>query len=151
MITLTDKDKEMLNLWDQGASSSEVANHFGITRNAVMGRLNRLRKAGFVGYKTTVPPIYRVSKKTDKQERSEIKEIVSEKRKQLKYETGFTLMELEFGMCRYPTRELNPREYFFCGQPTWKGSYCEEHHNICLYPAEKRERSKQSVFVLKKV
>ena len=53
MIIFTDKDKAMLKMWDEGATSSEIANHFGVTRNVIMGRFHRLRSAGFLGYKET--------------------------------------------------------------------------------------------------
>lgn len=150
MIELTARDKEMLKMWDQGRTASEIGKHFKITRNAVMGRLNRLRAAGFVGYKTHKPPIHRLPKKTNKQHRSEIKEIVDAKRRELKLKTGYTLMELEFGMCRYPISGDRASDFMFCGKPVGKSSYCPAHHEICWYPASKRDRDEPSQFTLKR-
>ena len=153
MITLTDKDKEMLKMWDQGATSSEIANHFGVTRNVIMGRFHRLRSAGFLGYKDIsflTPKKFKKPRKTKEEETAEIKRITKEHMGEKRKLMGYSLMELGFGMCRYPIKEEQPKEYRFCGQPTWKQSYCEEHHKLCLYPAEKREKGKTSTFILKK-
>ena len=163
MITLTARDKEMLKMWDRGATSSELANHFGLTRSAVMGRLSRLRAAGHVGYKTKAPPIYRIPKlppaapvnkkphKTAKQKQAEIKALVHQRLQEKLLKHGFSLMELGPDMCRYAIKGDRPPEYRFCGKPTYKNSYCEEHHNLCWIPVEKRERNKKSAFLLKKV
>jgi hypothetical protein len=170
MITLTDKDKEMLKMWDQGATSSEIANRFGVTRNVIMGRFHRLRLSGFMGYKETfhlTPKKFKEVKltpkpviekdadeperKTKAEESAEIKRITQERKAAKRKLMGYSLMELEFGMCRYAIKEVSPREYRFCGEPTWKQSYCEEHHKLCLYPSEKREKGKPSLFVLKRV
>lgn len=150
MIELTSRDKEMLKMWDEGETASHIGNHFGITRNAVMGRLNRLRQAGFVGYKTVKPPIHRISKKAVKADRAEIKEILAAKRKELKLKTGYSLMQLDFGMCRYPISGNRASEYRFCGKPISKRSYCTEHHELCWYPAGKRDRDTSSQFILKR-
>ncbi|KPK13987.1 MAG: hypothetical protein AMJ56_00640 [Anaerolineae bacterium SG8_19] len=157
MITLTDKDKDMLKMWDQGATSSELANHFGVTRNVIMGRIHRLRREGFVGYKVPIQPSVKAlkraktaPKKTKEEESAEIKRIASERMAEKRKLMGYGLMELGIDMCRYPIKEISPKEYRFCGQPTWKQSYCEEHHKLCLYPAEKREKSNASRFILKK-
>jgi hypothetical protein len=164
MIILTDKDKEMLKMWDQGATSSEIANHFGVTRNVIMGRFHRLRSAGFMGYKESfhltpkkfkkpepAPKVEKPPRKTKEEKIEEIQRItqqnVAEKRKLM----GYGLMELGFGMCRYPIKEVSPKEYRFCGEPNWKQSYCEEHHKLCLYPSERRDKSSPSKFILKKV
>jgi hypothetical protein len=133
MIELTKRDTEMLKLWEQGASSSEISKHFGITRNAVMGRINRLRKAGFVGYKTSNPPIYRVSKKTPEDKKEELSKFFHAKEKRNEHKENIHLIELKTDSCRFPVSG-NYAPYIFCGKQQEKGSYCLEHYKLCYIP-----------------
>lgn len=138
-------------MWEQGTASSELAKHFGVTRNAIMGRLNRLRKAGFVGYKTDMPPINRVSKKTAVEKKEELRNFFQKKEEAKQYKENVTLMELRIDSCRFSVSGERAPDFRFCGKKVWGNSYCEEHYKLCYIPVNKRLRSNARPFIIEKI
>lgn len=47
--------------------------------------------------------------------------------------TGFRLIELAPGQCRYPIGS-DEDGHLFCGKQTERISYCDEHHELCWVP-----------------
>jgi hypothetical protein len=138
MIELTDEYKEMIEMWKKGATSSELAKHFGVTRNTIMGRLNRLRIAGFVEYKKQ-PPLVPIPAKQRKEEQKEFINIFFKKKEEVQAsKENISFMELKHSSCRYVVSGEKASEFMFCGKQIWKKSYCEHHHKICMFPSAKR-------------
>jgi len=151
MIELTDRDKKMLELWDQGYSASQVGKEINMTRNAVMGRIGRLRKAGFLGYKTKSPPIHRVSKLSKQVDlmRAEVRDLIDKKKQAFKEKNGITLLELTSQTCKYSISGDDASSYRFCGKEPWKNSYCKDHYSLCYIPSEVRKKKNKVEFKLK--
>lgn len=160
MIELTDRDKKMLKLWDEGYSASQVGIQINMTRNAVMGRIGRLRVAGFVGYKTAAPPIHRISNRENYKSKiseqmqfvkDEIRELIKTKKQAFRERVGISLMELSSQTCKYSISGDSPELYKFCGKQVWKKSYCETHHYLCYVPSDARKKTNKIEFRLKKI
>ena len=45
--------KEMLDLWAQGLTGSEIAKRLGVTRSAVLGKIHRMREAGHLNIRVS--------------------------------------------------------------------------------------------------
>ena len=50
-IWYSDRVKELIRLWEEGKPQSWIADHFGVSRNTIAGKLNRLRLKGLVAYR----------------------------------------------------------------------------------------------------
>ena len=90
----------LIALWDEGLSTSLIGNRIGATKNAVVGKVHRLKlpKRG--------SPI---------KQKSKAAEIIS-------------LEALRPGMCCWPDGEPGTDEFNFCGEPVHEEKpYCAEH------------------------
>lgn len=113
-----------------GLSSSLIAIELGTTRNAVIGKANRLglcRPDGTAGQprkRRAYPP---------RAPRLRLARIVREPPPmiddaQIPIEQRKTLMELREGDCRWPVGEVGDPGFFFCGGPVETGQpYCAGH------------------------
>ena len=45
--------------------------------------------------------------------------------------SGVTILELRLFSCRYVIGADDDLGAIFCGEQTFKGSYCKSHHKIC--------------------
>ena len=161
---LNEQEKTILKLWEQGFTGQEIGHQIGKTRSAVLGKLNRLRKRGLIGYKVQITRVehQKVSIKHKKPDAVIKKSIVDRPRltpfvfkiknrdrqppvftKPARVWNGnpVTLMELEFGMCKYSVSEDNASQHMFCGKPIYKRVYCEDHHKLCYIEPHHRKRN----------
>ncbi len=123
----------LAELWSEGVSASVIAKEFGCTRNAVIGKTNRLR------IETPVP---RGGPKTphDKISPCVIRRIA--KRPPHTREPGRrwnndnaipmqqrrTLLTLERHHCKWPCGDPRTEQFYYCGGKRWgKSSYCHHH------------------------
>jgi hypothetical protein len=155
---LNDREKRILAMWEKNMTGGEIGNAIGITRNAVMGILGRLRARGHVGYKVP-PPAYRkrVRKGVEPQKTSEPPkpstktkpkpaanpdqfEMVVLKDLSLPPHGPVTLMKLHRLSCRYIISEVKGSETLFCGKMKTTGAYCAEHHELCYVPSMPRKK-----------
>jgi hypothetical protein len=168
---LNDQERLILEMWEQGATGSEIANQIGKTRSAVLGKLNRLRTKGFVGYKVsmqrieaqkiklgTKPPPKKVElKKKGTPKVLQKKGFVfstnaSRKRQEplfieptpSKEGEPVTFMELEHWMCKYVVSGDRAADFKFCGQKAIKKRFCEQHHKLCYVPYKESTRRKEN-------
>jgi len=150
---LTDKEKSIVTMWNKNMSGQEIGDELGITRNAVMGILNRLRLKGVVGYKVK-PKTYR--KRSQKpveapkpiappkappkpkpqpaRNPDQLVMAVLEDRS-LPPHGPVTLMKLHHRSCRYIVSDVKGAETLFCGRMKTTGAYCAEHHQLCYVPS----------------
>lgn len=92
--------EELVRLWDEGLSTSEIGKKLGTTKNAVVGKAHRL------GLSKRQSPI----------------------RKKPNKPTVIRMKELRAGMCSWPTGEPGKPDFHFCGKPAVPGKpYCAEH------------------------
>ena len=109
----TDKKIEKLKeLWEQGDAATEIAEVFGVSKNAIIGKANRLnlasrKRGGAHGIKRpreSVPIAIEPEKPT-------------------------LLESLTNDQCRFPLWDKLTDPQFFCGKERWnKSSYCKMHY-----------------------
>ena len=150
---------QLVALWRDQKTGSEIAAALGMTRNAVMGMLNRLRVKGKLGYrklqflgKDTKPRRSRANAPKAKTTVSVDKPGVSTgpnphlvvwpKRPEPVFtpgpDKGVKLEDLEYWHCRWAMSEVRPKVFRFCGARKKDGSsYCTEHHALVYVPRAK--------------
>ena len=141
------KIDKMISIKDNH-SMQEIADAIGATRNAVIGKLNRMRNKGLlppvnkqikppktdalkieaaIGFKpakvTTSPKIKSkyISPKIN------VKSVVFKDDKIGKYK----LDELTAKQCKFPHGDTRDPDFGFCGADIERGSYCKEHYIKC--------------------
>jgi len=119
---------KMKSLINSGFSCSEVASQLSIitgakvTRNAVIGKNNRLKKEGV---------IIERPKKLQAQREKISKKIKPESPRPVPIEIVHTtrnipLLDVRSGQCRYITGHL-----ICCGDTVHKGQFCKHHAEVC--------------------
>ena len=165
-IEWDDKTIERLRMfWQEGRSASQIAAYFGISRNAVIGKLHRLNEKREFHPRSgrpketrrpdpmptcdarRVPP-------TPRKPRSNINAVLNPQFARAAYvrpaeetpvglpTTGrVALLELRHGECRYPIGDPRERGFGFCGEPAMVGAshvYCAGHARLCYQGANER-------------
>ncbi|MCB1530829.1 MAG: gcrA cell cycle regulator family protein [Rhodospirillales bacterium] len=122
-MSWTDERVNLLKqLWGEGKTAAEIAKTLGdgVTRNAVIGKAHRLKLSSRLSpiqqnakpQKTTETPKSR--KRIPKQPEFKGKEI--------------PLVDLEAGMCRWPSGDPREEAFSFCGHEVAEGlPYCKTH------------------------
>jgi hypothetical protein len=138
-----DIQKKILQLWETNVPSSEIAKHLGITRNAVMGHLYRMRHAG-VPMRQKHPDTKKAAprpiglKKLVRKAPAPVKPTIEEIQKQSDQKpTGkpVPLMQLKSASCRFVVSGVMAKDFLFCNEQQKPGSpYCAHHHAICYVP-----------------
>lgn len=125
-----------------GHSAREIAQKFGITRNAVLGKLMRERLKRGEEPKQRPPkpkPPARthytrsLDRKTPPEPKAPAQIEATAWDQVLPDAPGLLLIEgLRKEHCRFPLNNAVHGVYYFCGEPHKEHSpYCEKHHAIC--------------------
>lgn len=134
--------EEALKMWNDGKSSSMIARHFGVTRNAAIGKINRARAKGMnVIQKAPYKPKSRYEKPVKRAQVPKLKlpvdkpkslQIVKDIRMEMTSPSpkGLRIWELNNDMCKYPVHTDSHDTHYFCGEKTDK-VYCEKHAQMC--------------------
>jgi GcrA cell cycle regulator len=155
---VTESEQKILRLWEEGLSGKAIAEQIGVTRNAVMGKLHRLRERHVLSYRNMATRMAAIKRKVRDEERAKeaaqgvpierieeqlptifveelapliLKEITppSTTRKPVKF------MDLQPSSCRYVVSGVMVKDFLFCNEVKKVGSpYCQEHHAICNMP-----------------
>ncbi len=164
--------EELLALWEQGLSAAEVAGRLGhgLTRNAVIGKIHRLRSDGKAPARRQnaqaqstarqQQPAQRPSAKAADtspaatagalalKPRAEEKPAPAAERQGaptlVKQETGLVrdIQDLNDRTCRWPIGEPNKDGFSFCGREPAEGlPYCKHHAAIAYQGGEQRRRA----------
>jgi GcrA cell cycle regulator len=152
MATWTPERIEQLrNFAGSGLSSSQIAAEIGVTRNAVIGKLNRLglargRPAG--GPARTCPP--RASRPRHSPQRALLRLMFAQapsiaggagaQLARVESARPCSLIELAHGTCRWPVDNLDASDFAFCGNEAAPGfPYCAGHARMAYrIPARQR-------------
>ena len=133
---------KLKTLLERGLTTSEIGKRLGFTKNAVVGKINRL-KLNTVAKKVIVKkaPKPKIAPKP-KKVLSKAKPIL--KKKVEKVLLNFvTLMELFPDQCRWPIGSPDSEDFKFCGKKCFSGKpYCFEHCKLAyqfVMPSKKRK------------
>jgi hypothetical protein len=143
-------------MWENGATSGEIAKAVEITRGTVMGVIHRFKGKGRV--------FHRIAKKvvTVEQPQEEVKPMVKNlapiapkikvhKPKPAplpeppKLEGGITMFELTPKSCRYILGPVNGDNTRYCGEPKVSTAYCEQHKALCYYSLKPKSDASHNV------
>ena len=154
---VTKHEEELLKLWEEGLTGKEIADKLGVTRNAVMGKLHRLREQRVITYKNIATRTAAVRHSVRTKERAKVKPsevvepveekplkeaveellplILEELKPQYAERRPVKFMDLSPSSCRYIINSGIAKDFMFCNEVKKLGSsYCEEHHVRCNTP-----------------
>jgi len=147
--------KKLKALVAKGLSTSEIGKKIGVSKNAVVGKLNRLGWNSKAGGITSDEPVKKAKDKEILKKKSiKIKEVktkvkkieISEKTKikpikrtkeisasQKIIKTALEMASLKKDQCRWPIGDTDSDDFHFCGKKVFPGKpYCYEHCK-CAY------------------
>ena len=110
----------------RGLPFSKIAEILGRTRNACIGRSHRLDDLPKVEKPVKVKPPKK--EKAAKPNKGNIIMFPKPKAQRRPKNKRLTILDLEFGQCRYPIAE-DDGIHLFCGEEA-VGSYCQKHHAL---------------------
>jgi GcrA cell cycle regulator len=135
----------------EGLTCSQIAARIGVTRNAVIGKINRLglspARAAGVPVRSRPPRVRRSGLSTHRRLLRLIDANAPNAADDVKLALApvdstkrCSLTELSQGKCRWPINEPGTADFAFCGDESIKGfSYCASHARIAYrLPARSR-------------
>lgn len=167
---LTKEELKIIKLWEEGYSGTQIGIELGMTRNAVMGKIYRLRKLAQLEYGHTKmasravievdDPVKKIEEKPKnakipkKASRPKLRPVVWTPKPDPSTvkipERGVTFFSLRPGRCRYPLEGDSLATYVFCGAPATNKSYCKEHHQLCYIPPSQKRTGNPVRYSIKK-
>lgn len=142
---MSNRDEQIINLWNENHSALQIGMSLGVTRNTVIGVVSRARPLGLITRKFEAKQSKkgRDGSKLKKQENPRLSNvrlmfpipIVEEQ--QLNVD-GVSLFKIAHNGCRFPKSRVDDQHYF-CGKPKRdaKTSYCSEHHDVVWIKASR--------------
>ena len=144
MVWTVDKIDKLKQLWGKGNTASQIAQIIGeVTRNAVIGKANRLNLSNKILPKSSIlsSNIFHKEKSTNlpkKGRKEKFKSLVIEK--DFEPENPIQLEELNDNTCKWPSGHPNESNFYFCGRHSLKDfSYCKLHLLYAFQPKAKKE------------
>ncbi|MDR1027523.1 MAG: GcrA family cell cycle regulator [Rickettsiales bacterium] len=140
-------------LFDKGLSTAEIGKRLGFTKNAIVGKINRLglnekKPAAKAAAKKTAAkpapkPIIKKAapiKKPTKQE-AKATEAGARVRAERLMRQSAALMALKADQCRWPMGNPDTDDFKFCGEKCFAGKpYCFEHCKLAYQFTQPRKR-----------
>jgi|TARA_B100001971_G_C18148491_1_gene514469 GcrA cell cycle regulator len=144
MAWTVDKMDKLKRLWGKGNTASQIAQIIGdVTRNAVIGKANRLNLSNKILPKSSISAsnVFCKEKSTGAPKRGrkiKFKSLIIEK--DFEPENPIQLEELNDNTCKWPTGHPNESNFYFCGRKSLKYfSYCKLHLLYAYQPKVKKE------------
>ena len=152
-INLT--DQEIVDLWQGSVTAQQIADRFGITKNAVIGRVTRLRNKGYdLRKRENTAKVEAMPKRTSIPKpvmpwvpSPPVDPITEPITAHVMGPKG--IMDLKMDDCRYIINDGPAPFFLFCGDPKTGKTYCAAHHKLCY--VRPPSRVKGSKFSLKKL
>ena len=121
MVWTEERVQRLTELFNAGLSSGLIAIELQTTRNAVIGKLNRLHL-----HRAGAQPAFRRELQHPRH-KPKPKLQLPQPQPQSQSDSPITLEDLQAHQCRWPLTD-DPRNQLFCGKPkTTASSYCECH------------------------
>ena len=144
MVWTVDKIDKLKQLWGKGNTASQIAQIIGdVTRNAVIGKANRLNLSNKISRKSSIHDSSGFHKEKSislpkKVKRTKFKSLIIEKN--FEPENPIQLEELNDNTCKWPSGHPNESNFYFCGRTSLKDfSYCKLHLLYAFQPKGKKE------------
>ena len=140
-----ERENRLKALWKEGHTASKIAELIGgTTRNAVIGKANRLNlEARTVSKKNSTTPKVKLENDVKiKQEKlsrkARFKSLLLDKN--FEPENPIKLTELTDNTCRWPIGHPYEKDFYFCGRkPLEKFPYCNLHVLYAFQPKNAKE------------
>src|SRR5262245_341015 len=135
---------QLKSCFDAGLSCSQIADEIGVSRNAVIGKINRMRLSRFGAVvarprQRRAPPRFVSQHQILAALRAEPQPLPQE----APVDAGprCSLVDLDEAGCRWPISDPGARDFGFCGRTKVNGlPYCAGHARMAYQPAS-RQRS----------
>lgn len=134
-----DEQADIMYMWNIGKSAREIGEKFGVSRNVIIGRVNRLRQKGWsVNSKgdkaqaiNALKSYKRKKKKPNLAPKAEVIPLRPARYVPKTAVPGYVIIQdLGPNQCKYAVRMSKAGEHLFCALPA-EGVYCKEHHAKC--------------------
>ena len=142
-----ERENKLKVLWKEGHTASKIATLIGgTTRNAVIGKANRLNlEARTISKKNSTTPKVKLENNVEiKQEKlsrkARFKSLLLDKN--FEPENPKKLTELTDDTCRWPIGHPYEKDFYFCGRkPLEKFPYCNLHVLYAFQPKNAKEEN----------
>jgi len=142
----TDRVERLKSCLDAGFSCAEIAREIGVTRNAVIGKISRLKLSRVKDAmaarreRRLAPSMQRPRIVTQHQILMALRAAPEPPARELAAGNGHrcSLFELGQGQCRWPINEPGAEDFCFCGdQPVAGLPYCAPHARMAYHTASR--------------
>lgn len=142
------RNERIIEMWEKGMSSGQIANELCMSRSAVLGAIFRLREKGVVLRQH--PAGVKVNKPKPEKKMEQVQADLMPKFLVLEVDDpeilepeppvghveaeGVRLIDLQYWHCRYIIGETSGPYTIFCGAKKGSAALCEKHHALCYIP-----------------
>ncbi len=151
-----ERNELLKKLWADGNSASVIAAQFGVTRNAIIGKVHRMlgpaERRGNRPTTTSLPmgwsqvtkqALLSRARKPQATPRTAVRRVSVARNAALPIAPVALpharsdkpqIWQLRDNECKYPHGDVGGPDFHFCGAPTNERSYCDYHHHVCNTP-----------------